>query len=45
MGFFFFFVAIIIIREGLGLFFLTTISTIGGGIYLRFLSCCSDKEE
>jgi hypothetical protein len=38
-------VAIITIREGLGSFFLSTISTIGGGIYLRFLSHCTDEEE
>jgi hypothetical protein len=36
---------IIIIREGLGSFFLVAISIVGGGIYLRFLSQCSDEEE
>ncbi len=28
-----------------GFFFLVTISTLGGGIYLCFLSWCSDEEE
>jgi hypothetical protein len=28
-----------------GSFFLDAISTIGGGIYLRFFSQCSDEEE
>ncbi len=36
---------IITIKEGLGSIFLATINTIGGGIYLRFLSWCSDEEE
>jgi hypothetical protein len=42
-----FFLAIIItIMKGLGLFFfLVIISTLGGGIYLCFLSWCSDEEE
>jgi hypothetical protein len=35
----------IIIREGLGSFFFVAIHTIGGGIYLHFLSWCSDEEE
>ncbi len=29
----------------MGWFLLVTISTIGGGIYLRFFSRCSDEEE
>jgi len=36
---------IIIIWEGLGSFFLVAISTVGGGIYLHFLSWCNDEEE
>jgi len=36
---------IITIKEGLGSIFLATINTIGSGIYLRFLSWCSDEEE
>jgi len=38
-------VAIITIREGLGSFFLAAISIVGGGIYLCFLSQCSDEKE
>jgi hypothetical protein len=41
----FFLVAIISIKEGLGSFFLTAINTIGGGIYLHFLSRFSDEEN
>ncbi len=41
----FFLVAIITIREGLGSFFLVAINIIGGGIYLCYLSRCSDEEE
>ncbi len=41
----YFLAAIITIREGLGFSFLVTISTIGGGIYLRFLSRCNDEKE
>jgi hypothetical protein len=41
----FFLVAMITIREGLGSFFFATINTIGGGIYLHFLSRCNDEEE
>jgi len=41
----FFLDAIITIREGVGLFLLATISTIGGGIYLHFLSQCNDEKE
>ncbi len=37
--------AITTIREGLGSFFLATISIVGDGIYLRFLSWCNDEEE
>jgi len=44
-GGFIFFVGIITIREGLGSFFLAAISTIGGGIYLCFLSRFNDDEE
>jgi len=29
----------------LGLFYLVAINTVGGGIYLCFLSWCSDEEE
>jgi hypothetical protein len=36
---------IITIKEGLGSFFFTAISTIGGGIYLHFISWCNDEEE
>ncbi len=41
----FFLIAIITIMEGLGSFFLATISIVGGGIYLCFLSLCNDEEE
>ncbi len=41
----FFLTAIITIREGLGSFLLATISTVSGGIYLHFLSQCSDEKE
>ncbi len=34
----FFLTIIITIMEGLGFFFFVAISTVGGGIYLRFLS-------
>jgi hypothetical protein len=41
----FFLATIITIREGLGFFFLIAIKTVGDGIYLRFLSQCSDEKE
>jgi hypothetical protein len=41
----FFLITIVIIRESLGSFFFVAISIVGGGIYLRFFSRCSDEEE
>jgi hypothetical protein len=41
----FFSYCIITIMEDLFVFFLTTISIINGGIYLRSLSWCSDEKE
>jgi hypothetical protein len=38
-------VAIITIRELLGSFFLVAISTVGCGIFLRFLSQGNDEEK
>jgi hypothetical protein len=31
--------------KGLSLFFFVAMGTVGGGIYLRFLSRCSDEEK